>query len=107
MCLIFLFSLFVFWILAVGQSHSFYMGSVFTGLFLFAGTLLFGVGWIILFILSRYKVFSSSVLSWSIRDLCRYRTSSLVCFLCLSLGILLLNLIPQNSAIFVTRDKKS
>lgn len=95
MCLSFLFSLFGFWILAVGQSHSFYMGSIFTILFLFAGLLLFGGGWLILFILNRYNRSSSPILFWSIRDLCRYRTSSLVCFLCLSLGILLLNLIPQ------------
>ena len=91
----FLFGLFIFWILAVWQSHSFYMGSVFTILFSFSGASLFGIGWLILFVLNRYKIFSSPVLFWSIRDLCRYRTSSLVCFLCLSLGILLLNLIPQ------------
>ena len=91
----FLLGLFVFWILAVWQSHSFYMGSVFTVLFLFSGASLFGIGYFTLFIFNRYKIFSSKILFWSIRDLCRYRTSSLVCFLCLSLGILLLNLIPQ------------
>ena len=93
--LCFLLGFFVFWALAVWQSHSFYMGSIFTLLFLLAGLLLFGLGWLVLFVLNRYKICSSIILFWSIRDLCRHRVSSLVCFLSLSLGILLLNLIPQ------------
>ena len=90
----FLIGFFVFWILSVWQSHSFYTGSVFTILFSTAGLLLFGCGWLILAVLSRSR-FSSFLLLQVVRSLCRYRVSSLLCFLCLSFGVLLLNLIPQ------------
>ncbi|MCY4644426.1 MAG: FtsX-like permease family protein [Bacteriovoracales bacterium] len=88
--------------LAVWQSHSPLTGTLFTSLFLGLGIVMGGIAWVLLSSLEylsplwfrRFKRREPS-LRWALRDLARYRFSSISCFLSLSLGILLLGLIPQ------------
>ena len=86
----------ILWGLAVWQSHSFRIGSIFTLIFVSSAVILTGLGWLFLRIGSYIK-FSSFSFSWrlALRDLNRHPFSSLSCFVSLSLGILLLNLVPQ------------
>ena len=85
--------IFVLWILAVGLSHSFSTGTLFTVLFLSAGFLLFCLARAGLYALKIKPSFL--ILRWAFRDLARRPTAVISCFLCLSLGLLLLNIIPQ------------
>lgn len=85
----------ILWILAVWQSHSFYTGTLFTVLFLSSGILLLFFFWIFFMIIKKGNIFSSHILRWSFRDLLRHKPEMFSCFLSLSLGILLINLIPQ------------
>ena len=82
------------WGLAVWQSHSFYIGSLFTLIFVSSAVILTGLGYLLLRLSSYFK---PSAFSWRLafRDLSRHPLSSLSCFVSLSLGVLLLNLIPQ------------
>ncbi len=86
--------IFILWGLAVWQSHSIYVGSLFTLIFVSSAVLLTGLGWLLLKAISHLK---SSSFAWrlALRDLIRHPFSSLSCFVSLSLGVLLLNLIPQ------------
>ncbi len=86
--------LFILWGLAVWQSNSIKVGSLFTLIFASSALLLTAVGWFLLKIISRCK-FSSFAWRMIFRDLIRRPLSSLSCFTTLSLGVLLLNLIPQ------------
>ena len=85
------------WVLAVWQS-SFRMGSFFTAIFIIGGLFLFGIAWCFIKILDRpwfLNKISSCSLRWAVRDLVRQKRSALSCFLSLSLGVVLLNLLPQ------------
>lgn len=86
--------IFILWGMAVWQSHSFRIGSLFTLIFVASAIVLTGLGWLFLRISSYVK---SSSLLWrlALRDLGRHPFSSLSCFVSLSLGILLLNVVPQ------------
>lgn len=86
--------IFILWGLAVLQSHSFRIGSLFTLIFVSSAVLLTGFGWLLLK-LSSYVQSSSFVWRMAFRDLSRRPLSSLSCFVSLGLGVLLLNLIPQ------------
>ena len=86
--------IFILWGLAVLQSHSFRIGSLFTLIFVSSAVLLTGLGWLLLK-LSSYIQSSSLVWRMVLRDLSRRPLSSLSCFVSLGLGVLLLNLIPQ------------
>ena len=85
------------WILAIWQS-SFRLGSFFTAIFTTSCLFLFGIAWFFIKILNRpwfLNKISLWPLRWAIRDLVRQNRSTLSCFLSLSLGIVLLNLLPQ------------
>ena len=90
----FIFGFICLWGLAVLQSHSYKIGSFFMLLFVSAGGVLAGLAWggITLF---KYVKCSHLSLRWALRDLNRYKFSSIFCFLALSLGISLLNLVSQ------------
>jgi len=85
--------IFILWGLAVWQSHSFRIGSIFTFIFVSSAAILTGLGWLLL----KTIFYKSSSFSWrlALRDLRRHPFSSLSCFVSLSLGVLLLNLVPQ------------
>jgi len=89
--------LFVFWLLAIFLSHSLRTGSLFTGVFFAAGCLLaliaIGLFWLLPFIRTK-----NLGLHWALRDIYRNKLSSVSAFLCIGLGMLLLNLIPQLEA---------
>ena len=84
----------ILWALAVWQSRSFQVGSLFTLIFAGSALVLTGIGWLLLKISSLFKC-SSFVWQMVFRDLARRPLSSLSCFVSLSLGVLLLNLTPQ------------
>ena len=87
--------LIIYWLLAIWQSQSVQVGSIFVGSFLGAGALLALTSLVLLQIKFHLRV----VKSWPIRlaflNLSRERISSISCFMAIGLGALLLNLIPQ------------
>ncbi len=87
----------VLWGLSVWQSHSFKVGSIFLASFLGLALLLTLIGGVLLYlshlIVQRFRL--NPILKWSLRDLVRRPLSSLSCFVSLSLGVLLLNIVPQ------------
>ena len=87
----------ILWGLSVWQSHSFQIGTLFIGTFLSLTLLLAFIGLGLLyfsrFLIQRFSL--HPILKWSLRDLIRHPWSSLSCFICLSLGILILNITPQ------------
>ncbi len=87
------------WGMSIWQSHSFYIGTLFIGFF-GASFLVIGVlAWLSLLIVKHlHKKVNFNPLRWALRDLSRYSFVTLSCFLSLSLGMLLLNLIPQIEA---------
>ncbi len=82
------------WILAILQTQSLRLGSIFTGLFLLAVILLFLVSASGLTILARRKI---TALPWrlALRQLTRNRLSTLTAFLAIAVGTLVVNIIPQ------------
>ncbi len=87
--------LIIYWMLAVWQSQSVLVGSIFVGSFLGAGAVLALTSLALL----QIKFHLSLIKSWPARlaflNLSRERISSVSCFMAIGLGALLLNLIPQ------------
>ncbi len=85
----------MFWGMAVWLSHSYSIGSLFTGLFMAAGVLLGGGAVLLFSILEKRKGVTPLSLRWALRDLARKRFATLAGFVAIGLGALLLNIIPQ------------
>ncbi len=85
----------VYWALAIWQSNSFKVGSLFFGLFVGSALLLMGAGFLGMQLIERVSKRGSLDLRLTLRNLYRARFSTLSCFLAISLGTLLINLIPQ------------
>lgn len=83
-----------YWGLALWQARSFVVGSMFVGLFLGAAVVSGAVAWLMLAGLGRFT-FKGVILRLAFRNLCRNKVSVVAGFLAISLGSLLLNLIPQ------------
>jgi len=84
------------WILSVWQSQSFIVGSAFVGM-LFCSVLLLGFfSWVILLFAGKLSQTSGNTIKrLAFRNLQRNRAGAISCFIALSLGTLLINLIPQ------------
>ena len=85
----------VFWGLAVYQAESFKVGSLFM---LMCGLMVFGLSllyWLVFVKLGQATRVKSNALRWALRDLARLRLPGAMIFICLGLGVTLLNVIPQ------------
>lgn len=87
--------LLVFWGLAIWQSRSLLIGTLFIGGFLAAIFLLGSVAWTILRACGMYSNVTSVTRKLALRNLERNRLGAISCFLAIGLGSLLINLIPQ------------
>lgn len=85
----------LFWVLAVVQSNSVKIGSVFVGAFFAVLLILFLTGLLILFVLKSFRRAKNWVYKYSLLGLSRRRASSLAIFIALGLGSLLINILPQ------------
>ena len=84
------------WILSVWQSQSFIVGSAFVGMLFCAVLLLGSLSWGILLFAGKISQTSGNTIKrLAFRNLQRNRVSAISCFIALSLGTLLINLIPQ------------
>ncbi|MDX1778274.1 MAG: FtsX-like permease family protein, partial [Thermodesulfobacteriota bacterium] len=83
-----------FWGLAIWQAKSFLVGSLFIGLFLAAGGILGAVIWLVFAGIDRISL-KSVVFRLAFRSMSRNKMSVTASFLAISLGALLLNVIPQ------------
>jgi putative ABC transport system permease protein len=86
--------LFLFWLLSVFESHSFKTGSLFSGGFLASIVLLLVIAYSGLIFLRRFK-FKRIEIQLAFKNLTRNVTATLTCFISISLGTMLMNLIPQ------------
>ena len=83
------------WGAAVFHSHSFKIGTLFTALLgAFSGILALTAYGALAFI-EKINYFSSNILRWALRDICRLKSAFISCFVCLGIGLLLINIIPQ------------
>jgi putative ABC transport system permease protein len=83
-----------FWGLAIWQAKSFLVGSIFIGLFLAAAGILGAVIWLVFAGIDRISL-KSVVFRLAFRSMSRNKMSVTASFLAISLGALLLNVIPQ------------
>jgi putative ABC transport system permease protein len=92
-------ALVVYWGLAVWQAHSLRTGSLFIGLFLGCGLVLTLVGLALVRALARVATGARHARRFALEmaalNLARHRAATLACFLAISLGAMLLNVIPQ------------
>lgn len=87
--------LLVFWTLAIWQSGSFRVGSLFILGFVSALLLLSVLAWYLLQLCGSCSRIRSVIPRIALRNLSRNRLGAISCFLAISLGALLINLIPQ------------
>jgi len=87
--------LIVFWLLAIWQSSSVLIGSLFIAAFLVAIFVLGIVAWYILKYCGTFSNHSAVTQKLALRNLNRNRLGAISCFLAIGLGSLLINLIPQ------------
>ncbi|MBS1969415.1 MAG: ABC transporter permease [Bdellovibrionales bacterium] len=92
---VFLPGIVLFWLLAVAQSNSFKIGSVFVGAFFVVLLILSATGMLLLMALRGAGRFKNWVNKYSLLGLSRRRASSLAIFIALGLGSLLINVLPQ------------
>src|SRR5207253_4302565 len=85
----------LFWLLAVAQSNSFKIGSVFVGAFFGVLLILSATGFLLLWVLKSARKMKNWVFKYSWLGLSRRRSSSLAIFIALGLGSLLINVLPQ------------
>lgn len=85
----------LFWLLAVAQSNSFKVGSLFVVAFFGVLLLLFLSGMLLLIVLGGARRAKNWVYKYSLLGLSRRRSSSLAIFIALGLGSLLINVLPQ------------
>jgi putative ABC transport system permease protein len=91
-------AVFVGWALAVWQSHSLFVGSLFVGVFFLSAVVLGISGTLLLLALSRAVGKGSFSRRWAMKNITRHRFSAMTAFIALGLGSLLVNLIPQLKA---------
>jgi putative ABC transport system permease protein len=92
---VFLPGLILFWLLAVAQSNSFRVGSLFVSAFFGVLLILFAVGMLLLAVLRSARKVKNWVFKYSWLGLSRRHSSSLAIFIALGLGSLLINVLPQ------------
>ncbi len=85
----------VFWGLAIWQSNSLLIGTLFIGGFLVAIGILGTVAWYILRACGAFSNMNIVTQKLALRNLNRNRLGAISCFLAIGLGSLLINLIPQ------------
>ncbi len=85
----------VFWGLAIWQSNSLIIGTLFIAGFLVAIGILGTVAWYILRACGAFSGQSIVTRKLALRNLNRNRLGAISCFLAIGLGSLLINLIPQ------------
>jgi putative ABC transport system permease protein len=85
----------VYWILAIFQANSILMGSLFVAIFL-ASSLVFAVFcWVAINFIAKKGFEGPLVWRMAALNLARHKTATIACFLAISLGAMLLNIIPQ------------
>ena len=106
--IIYLLAFFILWGFSSWASHSFKTGSLFAFIFVGCGLVLTGFGGLFLFFIRRLKA-KNFLLKWTLRDISRRPAISLSIFVSLSLGMLLLTLIPQvqNNLSYDLRNQES
>lgn len=87
--------LILFWAMAVGLSRSYYVGSLFSVIFLSSGILLAFIGIFLFTQAANFFTPRSVSLKLALRNLGRNSFSTAMCFVAIGLSALLLNLIPQ------------
>jgi putative ABC transport system permease protein len=92
---VFLPGIVLFWLLAVAQSNSFKIGSVFVGAFFVVLMILSATGMLLLMALRGAQGLKRWVPKYALLGLSRRRASSLAIFIALGLGSLLINVLPQ------------
>lgn len=92
---VFLPGVLLFWVLAVAQSNSLKIGTVFVGAFFVVLLILFATGTALLTALRTARRSKNWVRKYSLLGLSRRRASSLAIFVALGLGSLLVNILPQ------------
>ena len=91
----------LFWGLAIYQADSIVVGSLFIAMCVAMVFVLSALYWLLFVKLGQVVSVNSNPLRWALRDLARYRLAGSMIFICLGLGVTLLNVIPQlKSAIF-------
>jgi putative ABC transport system permease protein len=84
-----------YWVLAMWQSQSWKVGSAFIGLLLICILLLGALAWGLLALLGRFGKTSAPIRRLAFRNLSRNKLGAVSCFLAISVGTLLVSLIPQ------------
>ncbi|MGK5091063.1 FtsX-like permease family protein [Deltaproteobacteria bacterium TL4] len=85
----------LYWGLAVWQAHSWIIGSSFTGILVISLLLLGSLGVGIFSVCGWFSQWTTAMRKIALRNLSRNKMSTVSCFLAISLGTLLMNLIPQ------------
>lgn len=96
--LLYLPSVGLFYVLSLRQMQSVFNGSLFFICFLAAGAVLYAVATFVLPLVARLNWYKWYPLQWAIRDLSRLKVATSTIFLALSLGIFLINIVPQIKA---------
>lgn len=92
---LFLPALLVFWILAILQSHSFVVGSLFCAAFLASGLIVFGISFVAVRLLRHLSSSKNVVFSLILRSTSRRSIASTSLIVAVALASLLLQLLPQ------------
>lgn len=88
----------LFYYLSVRQMNSLKNGSLFFACFMGAGVALYTVAHFVLPWMGRFTHFRWYLLEWAVRDVTRLRVATITGFLSLSLGVFLVNVVPQIKA---------
>jgi putative ABC transport system permease protein len=92
---VFIPGLLLFWVLAITQSNSLKIGSIFVAAFSAVLVVLFLAGFLILSLLKAFRSSKHWVVKYSLLGISRRLSSSLAVFIALGLGSLLINVLPQ------------
>jgi len=92
------FGLLSLWGLSVWQSKSWKVGSAFVGAFVLSGLILGGLTYLFLKLADRFPARTALSFRFALRNLARRPQSTIICFLALGLGMVLLNVVPQIEA---------
>ena len=92
----------LYWVLAVVTAHSIKVGSIFLAIFLVATMLFTGAGSALIYSLGKSRPKWPFVLEQAALNLARHRLASLVSFVAIGLGALLLGLVPQVRALLIS-----
>jgi putative ABC transport system permease protein len=87
-----------FWLMSVWQAHSWQVGSLFTATFGCSGLFFWFLVFLVLKPLEKVPKRFPSFIQISLREMVRHPSSTIISFLALSLGVLLINIVPQIEA---------